>query len=98
MKKTTASFNIKFERKKKVDLITMELGLKIGRAVKWTELMNVLVDHFSEEAAKFIEQDEKRKEEEKKLQEEERKRQEEERIIEEERKQQEEIAQDGSCS
>lgn len=71
MKKTTASFNIKFERKKKVDLITMELGLKIGRAVKWTELMNVLVDHFSEEAAKFIEQDEKRKEEEKKLQEEE---------------------------
>lgn len=84
MKKTTASFNIKFERKKKVDLITMELGLKIGRAVKWTELMNVLVDHFSEEAAKFIEQDEKRKEEE--------------RIIEEERKQQEEITQDGSCS
>lgn len=80
MKKTTASFNIKFERKKKVDLITMELGLKIGRAVKWTELMNVLVDHFSEEAAKFIEQDEKRKEEE--------------RIIEEERKQQEEITQD----
>lgn len=94
MKKTTASFNIKFERKKKVDLITMELGLKIGRAVKWTELMNVLVDHFSEEAAKFIEQDEKRKEEEKKLQEEEIKRQEEERIIEEERKQQEEITQD----
>lgn len=84
MKKTTASFNIKFDKKKKVDLIAMELGLKIGRTVKWTELMNVLVDHFSEEAAKFIEQDEKRKEEE--------------RIIEEERKQQEEITQDGSCS
>ena len=84
MKKTTASFNIKFDKKKKVDLIAMELGLKIGRTVKWTELMNVLVDHFSEEAAKFIEQDEKRKEEE--------------RIIEEKRKQQEEITQDGSCS
>lgn len=64
--KTTASFNIKLDKKQKIELITMKLGLKIGRPVKWTELMNVLVDNFSEDAATFIENKEKEKQKNKK--------------------------------
>lgn len=64
--KTTASFNIKLDKKQKIELITMKLGLKIGRPVKWTELMNVLVDNFSEDAAIFIENKEKEKQKNKK--------------------------------
>lgn len=64
--KTTASFNIKLDKKQKIELITMKLGLKIGRPVKWTELINVLVDNFSEDAATFIENKEKEKQKNKK--------------------------------
>lgn len=53
--KSTASFNIKIERKIKVERLAMEVSLKIGRPVKWTEVMNVLVDHFAKDAVKLIE-------------------------------------------
>ncbi|WP_314723132.1 hypothetical protein [Haemophilus pittmaniae] len=57
--KSTASFNIKIERKIKIERLAMEVSLKIGRPVKWTEVMNVLVDHFAKEAVKLIEKNEK---------------------------------------
>ena len=57
--KSTASFNIKIERKIKIERLAMEVSLKIGRPVKWTEVMNVLVDHFAKEAVKLIEKKEK---------------------------------------
>lgn len=57
--KSTASFNIKIERKFKVERLAMEVSLKIGRPVKWTEIMNVLVDQFSKDAVAYIENTEK---------------------------------------
>lgn len=57
--KSTASFNIKIERKIKVERLAMEVSLKIGRPVKWTEIMNVLVDQFSKDAVAYIENTEK---------------------------------------
>lgn len=57
--KSTASFNIKIERKIKIERLAMEVSLKIGRPVKWTEVMNVLVDLFAKEAVKLIEKNEK---------------------------------------
>lgn len=59
--KSTASFNIKIERKIKVERLAMEVSLKIGRPVKWTEIMNVLVDRFSKDAVAYIENTEKQK-------------------------------------
>nr|DAF33495.1 MAG TPA: hypothetical protein [Inoviridae sp.] len=59
--KTTASFNIKLEKKLKVERLAMEVGMKIGRPVKWTEVMNVLVDHFAKDAVAYIEHNEKEK-------------------------------------
>ena len=53
--KSTASFNIKIERKIKIERLAMEVSLKIGRPVKWTEVMNVLVHHFAKDAVKLIE-------------------------------------------
>ena len=53
--KSTASFNIKIERKIKIERLAMEVSLKIGRPVNWTEVMNVLVDHFAKDAVKLIE-------------------------------------------
>lgn len=59
--KTTASFNIKLEKKFKVERLAMEIGMKIGRPVKWTEVMNVLVDQFAKDAIAYIEHTEKEK-------------------------------------
>lgn len=59
--KTTASFNIKLEKKIKIERLAMEVGMKIGRPVKWTEVMNVLVDHFGKDAIAYIEHCEKEK-------------------------------------
>lgn len=53
--KSTTSFNIKIERKIKIERLAMEVSLKIGRPVKWTEVMNVLVDHFANDAVELIE-------------------------------------------
>lgn len=59
--KTTASFNIKLEKKIKIERLAMEVGMKIGRPVKWTEVMNVLVDHFAKDAIAHIEYNEKQR-------------------------------------
>lgn len=59
MKKTTykdtTSYNIKIDKKLRIERMAMELGLKIGRNVKWTEVMNVLVDNFAKDAISHIE-------------------------------------------
>lgn len=39
---------------------------KINRPVKWTEIINVLVDEFAKDAAAFIEHTEKQKKQTKK--------------------------------
>ena len=59
--KTTTSYNIKLEKKLKIERLAMETGLKIGRNVKWTEVMNVLVDQFAKDAIAYIEHQEKNK-------------------------------------
>lgn len=60
--KMTSTFNIKLEKKLKVERLAMEVGMKIGRPVKWTEVMNVLVDHFAKDAVAYIEYSESEKE------------------------------------
>lgn len=60
--KMTSTFNIKLEKKLKVERLAMEVGMKIGRPVKWTEIMNVLVDNFAKDAAAYIEYSESEKE------------------------------------
>ncbi|HDR1022993.1 TPA: hypothetical protein QB352_002308, partial [Pasteurella multocida] len=57
--KTTTSYNIKLDKKLKIERMAMETGLKIGRNVKWTEVMNVLVDQFAKDAVAYIEHQEK---------------------------------------
>ncbi|HDR1062875.1 hypothetical protein ACFGZ0_11690 [Pasteurella multocida] len=59
--KTTTSYNIKLDKKLKIERMAMETGLKIGRNVKWTEVMNVLVDQFAKDAVAYIEHQEKNK-------------------------------------
>lgn len=59
--KTTTSYNIKLEKKLKIERLAMETGLKIGRNVKWTEVMGVLVDQFAKDAVSYIEHQEKNK-------------------------------------
>ncbi|HDX0976814.1 hypothetical protein H2512_03285 [Pasteurella multocida] len=59
--KTTTSYNIKLDKKLKIERMAMETGLKIGRNVKWTEVMNVLVDQFAKDAIAYIEHQEKNK-------------------------------------
>ncbi|HDR1201784.1 TPA: hypothetical protein QB270_001948, partial [Pasteurella multocida] len=56
--KTTTSYNIKLDKKLKIERMAMETGLKIGRNVKWTEVMNVLVDQFAKDAVAYIEHQE----------------------------------------
>lgn len=59
--RSTASFNIKLEKKIKIERLAMEIGMKIGRPVKWTEVMNVLVDQFAKDAVAYIEHNENTK-------------------------------------
>ncbi|KGQ59895.1 hypothetical protein [Gallibacterium anatis] len=52
--KTTTSYNIKLDKKMKIERMALELGIKLGRNVKWTEVMGVLVDEFAKDACDVI--------------------------------------------
>jgi hypothetical protein len=56
-----ATYNIKMEKKLKMERLAIEASLKIGRTIKWTELMDVLVTEFSKDAQEMIIHREKEK-------------------------------------
>ncbi|MRN39296.1 hypothetical protein CRG49_006665 [Neisseria sp. N95_16] len=57
----TTTYNINIEKKMKIERLAMEASLKIGRTVKWTELMDILVTEFGKDAqAHLIHREEKK--------------------------------------
>lgn len=50
----TTSYNIKVDKKMKIERLAIEASQKIGRTVKWTEIMEVLVDEFGKDAQAMI--------------------------------------------
>lgn len=50
----TTTYNIKNDKKNKVERLAIEASQKIGRTVKWTELMETLVDEFAKDAQAMI--------------------------------------------
>lgn len=54
MTKTTTTYNIKIERKNKIERLAIEASQKIGRSVKWTELMDILVTEFGKDAQEML--------------------------------------------
>lgn len=58
----TTTYNIKLDKKMRVERLAMEASIKIGRTIKWTELMDVLITEFSKDAQEMIIHREKEKE------------------------------------
>lgn len=57
----TTTYNIKLDKKMRVERLAMEASIKIGRTIKWTELMDVLITEFSKDAQEMIIHREKEK-------------------------------------
>jgi len=49
-----ATYNIKMDRKIRIERLAMEASLKVGRTVKWTELMDILVTEFGKDAQEML--------------------------------------------
>lgn len=52
--RSTTSYNIKLDKKMKIERLAMEASLKIGRTVKWTELMDILTTEFGKDAQAML--------------------------------------------
>jgi hypothetical protein len=50
----TTSYNIKIDKKLKIERLAMEASLKVGRTIKWTELMDILVTEFGKDAQEML--------------------------------------------
>lgn len=50
----TTSYNIKIDKKIKIERLAIEASQIVGRTVKWTEIMEVLVDEFGKDAQAMI--------------------------------------------
>ena len=49
-----ATYNVKLDKKLKIERLAMEASLKVGRTVKWTEIMDTLVNEFGKDAQEMI--------------------------------------------
>lgn len=49
-----STYNIKAERKLKLERAAIELSVKLGKPIKWTEIMEVLIDNFYKDACDVI--------------------------------------------
>ncbi|MCI7352832.1 MAG: hypothetical protein SPE06_04855 [[Actinobacillus] rossii] len=49
-----STYNIKSERKLKLERAAIELSVKLGKPIKWTEIMEVLIDNFYKDACDVI--------------------------------------------
>lgn len=54
MMKSRVTFNVKMERKLKIEKLAVEASQKVGRIVKWTEIMEVLMDEYAKDAQATI--------------------------------------------
>ncbi|ULJ60611.1 hypothetical protein [Wielerella bovis] len=52
--RSTTSYNIKIDKKMKIERLAMEASLKVGRTIKWTELMDILVTEFGKDAQQML--------------------------------------------
>ena len=50
----TTSYNIKIDKKLKIERLAMGTSLKVGRTIKWTELMDILVTEFGKDAQEML--------------------------------------------
>ena len=50
----TTSYNIKIDKKLKIERLAMEASLKVGRTIKGTELMDILVTEFGKDAQEML--------------------------------------------
>lgn len=57
------TYNVDINKKMKIERLAMEASLKIGRTVKWTELMDILVTEFGKDAQEMLIHREKNKKE-----------------------------------
>ena len=49
-----STYNIKAEKKIKLEKAAIELSVKLGRPIKWTEIMEVMIDNFYKDACDII--------------------------------------------
>ncbi len=49
MKRSTAS--ITGDRKLLLEKKALEIGVKVGKVVKWTDILNYMIDHYTQDAA-----------------------------------------------
>ncbi|MBF0751061.1 MULTISPECIES: hypothetical protein [unclassified Pasteurella] len=49
-----ATYNIKTEKKLKLEKAAIELSVKLGKPIKWTEIMEVMIDNFQKDACDII--------------------------------------------
>lgn len=55
------TLNVKLDRKIRIERLAMEASLKVGRTVKWTEIMDILMTEFGKDAQAVLIQREKEK-------------------------------------
>ncbi len=48
------TFNVRIDKKMKIERLAMEASLKVGRTVKWTELMDILMTEFGKDAQAML--------------------------------------------
>lgn len=49
-----STYNIKTEKKLKLERMAIDLSSELGKTIKWTDIMEILVDRFSKDACEFI--------------------------------------------
>ena len=49
-----ATYNVKLDKKLKIERLAMEASLKVGRTVKWPEILDTLVNEFGNDAQEMI--------------------------------------------
>lgn len=49
-----STYNIKADRKLKLERAAIDLSVKIGKPVKWTEIMETLIDEYYKDACDTI--------------------------------------------
>lgn len=49
-----STYNIAIERKLKLERAAIELSVKLGKPVKWTKIMEILIDDFYKDACDSI--------------------------------------------
>lgn len=48
------TLNVRLDRKMKIERLAMEASLKVGRTVKWTEIMEILMTEFGKDAQEML--------------------------------------------